>query len=266
MDKRHVCLNTLIGLMMLYAGLAYAEEFPAHPVAGSEISAESYVEDAYDAANDGVEVRFPYIQEHLYKIYLQEGFITDIRLGKDEKIRYVGGGDTVRWKIDTVTVGEGKDEESHLFIKPLKNGLSTNIVINTDKRMYQLILESGYGYNPMVSWTYPKSDIDVMAEEKHADYASIDPSKLKFGYSISNTKYKWSPEDVFRSESKTYLKMKSEITDTELPAFFALDDDDRPILVSYRFVDGYFIIDRLVDEGILVSGRKKVKIKFEGED
>lgn len=266
MVKKHICLKTLLCLMLLGSGLGHAGEFPAHPVAGSEITAESYVEDAYDAANVGVEVRFPYMKEHLYKIYLQEGFITDIKLGKDERIRYVGGGDTVRWKIDNVTVGEGSEAEAHLFIKPLKNGLSTNIVINTDKRMYQLILESGYGYNPMVSWTYPKSDIDVMAEERHADYATIDPSSLKFGYSISDRKYKWSPEDVFRSDRKTYLKMKSEITDTELPAFFALDDDGKPILVSYRFVDGYFIIDRLVDEGLLVSGRKKVKIKFKGED
>ena len=244
--------------------ISFAEGFPPHPMAGNEISAESYIEDAYDAANYGVEVKFPYIEQHLYKVYLQEGFITDIKLGTDEKLKYVGGGDTVRWKIDTVSTGDGKNKVSHIFIKPMKNGLSTNIVINTDKRMYQLILESGFGYNPMVSWTYPKSDLEIIKQEKHKNYAFIDPTNLKFGYEISNKNYKWSPVDVFRSSTKTYLKMKDEIVNTELPAFFVFDDDNKPILVSYRFVDGYFIIDRLVDKAVLVSGKKKVKIKYEG--
>jgi hypothetical protein len=57
--------------------------------------------------------------------------------------------------------------------------------------------------------------------------------------------------------------MKEDIVNTELPAFFVLDDEDKPILVSYRFVDGYFIIDRLVDKAVLVSGKKKVKIQYE---
>ena len=262
-NKKIWCLSMLVLLALCITSISNAEEFPANPVAGNEISAESYIEDAYDAANNGVEVQFPYIEQHLYKVYLQEGFITDIKLGNDETLRYVGGGDTVRWKIDTVTTGEGKEKIAHIFIKPLKNGLSTNIVITTDKRMYQLLLESGYGYNPMVSWTYPKSDLEKIKDKKHKDYAHLDPSELKFGYKVSNKNYKWSPVDVFRSSTKTYLKMKEDIVNTELPAFFVLDDEDKPILVSYRFVDGYFIIDRLVDKAVLVSGKKKVKIQYE---
>lgn len=267
MDKKKLWCILLSGIIATnLIRLANAKEFQAHPIAGNEISATEYVEDAYDSANKGVEVQFTYMEQHLYKVYLQEGFITDIKLGNDEELKYVGGGDTARWKIDNVTTGEGKEKVYHIFIKPLQNGLSTNIIINTDKRMYQLILESGYGYNPMVSWSYPKSDLEIIKDEKHKDYAYIEPSDLNFDYKISNKSYKWSPADVFRSSTKTYLKMKEEIVNTELPALFVLDDDKKPILVSYRFVDGYFIVDRLVEEAILVNGKKKIKISYKGSE
>lgn len=72
--------------------------------------------------------------------------------------------------------------------------------------------------------------------------------------------------NVFRSEYKTYFKMKSDIKDTELPAVFVVDDDNKLLLVSYRFVDGYFIVDRVVDQAVFVLGGKKVKVKYRYED
>lgn len=245
---------------------AYYDEPVANPIVGDSYDAEGFVQDAYEAANNGVEVVFPFARQQVYKIYLQEGFVTDIRLASDEKLKFVGGGDTVRWKIDTAISGNAGSGVTHLFIKPMQKGLSTNIVINTDKRVYQLILESGDSYNPMVSWSYPKSDIENFNEDVERSYSSIDPSTLKFGYKISNTSYKWSPVDVFRSKTKTYLKMKSDIVNTELPALFAIDDDDKLILISYRFKDGYFIVDRVLDKAVLLSGRKKVTIKYKYED
>ena len=147
-----------------------------------------------------------------------------------------------------------------------QNGISTNIVINTDKRSYQLIVEAGSAYNPMVSWIYPKSDTQIYDEQQTKSYSSIDPSQIKFGYKISDTHYKWSPVIVFRSEYKTYFKMKTDIKDTELPAVFVVDDDNKLLLVSYRFIDGYFIVDRVVDKAVFVLGGKKVKVKYRYED
>ena len=79
----------------------------------------------------------------------------------------------------------------------------------------------------MVSWIYPKSDTQIYDEQQTKSYSSIDPSQIKFGYKISDTHYKWSPVNVFRSEYKTYFKMKSDIKDTELPAVFVVDDDNK---------------------------------------
>ena len=118
---------------------AYCEE-RGNPLAGEEITAEAYVQDAYDAANRGVEVVFPYVPHQVYQIYLQEGFVTDIRLEQNETLKYVGGGDTIRWKIDTSTTGTMANRVTHIFVKPTQRGISTNLIINTDRRTYQLLL------------------------------------------------------------------------------------------------------------------------------
>lgn len=240
--------------------LTFAEE-AAYPVAGSDYNAASYVQDAYEAANQGIEVSFIYQKDQVYQIYLQEGYITDIVLEKGEAIKYIGGGDTERWKIDTSSSGTNINQINHVFIKPVQRGISTNLIINTNKRTYQLFLVSGSSFNPIVKWRYPKSDYDVISEKKITEYSNINPNKMNFQYRISNRKYKWSPAMVFDSGTKTYIKMKPEIINSELPAFFVLDDENKMTLVSYRYIKGYIVVDRLFDEAVLVLGKKKVKIK-----
>ena len=214
----------------------FAAESPANPIVSDSYGSEEFIQDA------------------------------DIRLEPGETLKYVGGGDTARWRIDNAKTGRFGNTVEHILLKPLQNGISTNIVINTDRRSYQLIVEAGPAYNPMVSWIYPKSDTQIYEEQQTKSYSSIDPSQIKFGYKISDTHYKWSPVNVFHSEYKTYFKMKSDIKDTELPAVFVVDDDNKLLLVSYRFVDGYFIVDRVVDQAVFVLGGKKVKVKYRYED
>lgn len=264
MYMKSLILAALIAACIPVCG--FAAESPANPIVSDSYGSEGFVQDAYDAASKGVEVTFPYFPQQVFKIYTQLGFITDIRLEPGETLKYVGGGDTARWRIDNAKTGSFGNAVEHIFLKPLQNGISTNIVINTDRRSYQLIVEAGSAYNPMVSWIYPKSDTQIYDEQQTKSYSSIDPSQIKFGYKISDTHYKWSPVNVFRSEYKTYFKMKSDIKDTELPAVFVVDDDNKLLLVSYRFVDGYFIVDRVVDQAVFVLGGKKVKVKYRYED
>lgn len=243
-----------------------ADEESGNPVVSEPSASSEFVQDAFEAASSGIEVMFNFIPQSVYRVYTQEGFVTDVKLEEGETLKFIGGGDTARWKIDTAVSGSPGSTVTHIYIKPSQRGISTNLVINTDKRSYQLLLESGYSYNPMVSWFYPKSDLEIVEEKRVKSYASINPASLDFGYKISDTDYKWSPVEVFRSDSKTYLKMKSDIVNTELPALFAVDDDKKLVLLSYRFQDGYFIVDRVLDKAVLVLGRKKVKIQYRYED
>lgn len=260
MKKYKNLLMAALCCLSITLPVAVSADERANPLAGEEFTADNYVQDAFDAANKGVEVVFPYVPENIYKIYLQQGFVTDIKLEANESLKYVGAGDTTRWMIDTSTTGNVGSKRTHIFIKPTQQGLSTNLVINTSKRVYQLLLISGNSFNPIVSWSYPKSQTQVRREALIATYSDINSKDMDFRFKISNHKYLWSPELAFQSNNKTYLKMRSDIVNSELPAFFILDDDNNMLLTSYRFVKGYMVIDRLFDKGVLLLGKKKVTI------
>lgn len=261
--KKSISKKNLIYLFCLCLGLSTITcnaENRGNPLAGEEFTAESYVLDALDAANKGIEVVFPYVADNVYQIYLQQGFVTDIKLSPNETLKYVGAGDTSRWLIDTSSIGTPSNKITHIYVKPTQQGISTNLIINTDKRVYQLLLISGYNFNPIVSWSFPKTSAQLHEDKLNKTYASIDPNKMDFRYKISTRKYNWSPELIFNTEHKTYLKMKAAITNSELPAFFILDDDKKMTLVSYRFVKGYMVIDRLFEKAVLLLGKQKVYI------
>ncbi|WP_163602773.1 TrbG/VirB9 family P-type conjugative transfer protein, partial [Klebsiella pneumoniae] len=67
----------------------------------------------------------------------------------------VAAGDTVRWIIGDTTSGAGATARVHILVKPTRPDLSTNLVINTDRRTYHLELRAGAAtYMASVSWTY----------------------------------------------------------------------------------------------------------------
>lgn len=260
MLKNIVITLSCLSILGVFPSAVSAEE-RGNPLAGEEFTAEEYVMDAFDAANRGVEVVFPYTPNHIYQIYLQEGFITDIKLPPGESLKYVGAGDTSRWIIDTSTIGSAGSKATHIFIKPIQRGISTNLVINTDKHIYQLTLISGSSYNPIVSWQLPKSAETIRQEDVIKTYNSINPKTMNFRYTFNHKNYSWAPALVFNTESKTYLKMRPEISNNELPVFYILDSNNKLTLVPYRFIKGYIIIDRLFDKAALILGKEKIIIK-----
>lgn len=260
--------KTVIAILATVAALqfpavmqpVYAESFRGMPANGAD-DINQYIQDAFDAATSGTEVVFPYMANTIYRIYCQPGYITDIRLSPGEKITYVGGGDTARWIIDRGTVGRGGQAVEHIYVKPVQRGIATNIIINTDKKIYQLSVKAGNYYNPSVSWLYEKEAVFSASEKKIGDYLSINPEKLNFKYKWNHENYPWAPKRVFDDGKKTYLMMKQGMAVDEAPAFFVLDKKDKILLVNYRLVKGCYIVDRLFDKAQLVVGRSKVTVK-----
>ena len=247
---------------------AKVAEIPPRPFVDATLEDDGFIIDAFDAAGVGAEVQFPYLDNKVYRIYTQMGFVTDITLEKNEKILYVGGGDTVRWRVDTSTVGNTYESYCHIYVKPLANGITTDFIINTDKRVYRLFMVSAGHYNPVVKWIYSGNKDGAISNEKQGmGYAGFNPAELDFDFRIDDNDKPWAPQSVFRSETKTYIRMKPDIVNYDLPAVFVIDDEGEPNLVAYRFVDGTFIVDRLFDKAILVAGKKgKVKITYKGGD
>ena len=176
---------------------------------------------------------------------------------------YVGAGDTTRWVIDRSSAGSGALKTEHVYVKPVKRGLSTNIIINTNMRTYQIHAISGQRYNPMVSWVVETSREQLNRQIRERDIENmmtVNAMNLHFGYRISEKSHSWSPEMAFDDGQKTYLKMKPEIKSSVAPVFM-IEEHGKTILVNYRVVGGYYVIDRIFKTGKLLVGTTKVMIK-----
>ena len=109
----------------------------------------NYTQDGANSQENSMVV-FQYAPNQLYKIYCRVGYLTDLALKKDEKITFVGGGDTSAWAVEKATI----NGVAHLYIKPTVDTNTTNMIIATNKRSYQIILNTSDWYNPMVTWSY----------------------------------------------------------------------------------------------------------------
>jgi type IV secretory pathway VirB9-like protein len=103
---------------------------------------------------------YPFTDGALYQLYAAPGEITDIALEPGEQLAGTGpvaAGDTVRWIIGDTESGSGATKRVHILVKPSRPDLTTNLVINTDKRTYHLEMRSAdKTYMASLSWSYPE--------------------------------------------------------------------------------------------------------------
>src|SRR5258708_7162181 len=92
---------------------------------------------------------YPFVDGALYQVYTAPGQVTDIALQEGEQLVGSGPGEagyTVRWVIGDTESGDGPTKRIHILAKPTRPDLTTNLVINTDRRTYlmeRLVVRSG---------------------------------------------------------------------------------------------------------------------------
>lgn len=236
------------------------------------------IQDAYqdglrDANPTGAEAGFSYAPSQIYTVWCKEGYLTDVRLQPGEELQYIGGGDTIRWLVDKAVSGSGTNRQWHVYLKPLRGSIETNIIINTDRRSYQLFAKTdGAGYNPMVAWLYPQDQLDKLNKELERNATisrslpnrgQVAPEALDFNYQVSTSSgaKNWTPVSVYNDGQKTYLKMPAEMAYDEAPALFVKDGRNGLMLVNYRIRKGVYIIDRLFQQAELRNGKNTIKIQ-----
>jgi type IV secretion system protein VirB9 len=162
-------------------------------------------------------------------------YVCDLMLQAGESVNDLNIGDSVRWRISPATQGTGETAVTHLIIKPSDIGLTTNMVITTNRRTYTIKLVSRRNdWMPRVSFDYPDA---VRAEwgvyhqrqkaAREAQEAAVvrDMSHPDFSYRISGDNPSWQPVRVYAAGGKTYIQYPKEIAHGDLPALVALADD-----------------------------------------
>lgn len=215
----------------------------------------NYTQDGANSQNNSTVV-FKYAPNQLYKIYCRVGYLTDLMLKKGEKISFVGGGDTSAWAVEKATV----DGVPHIYIKPVVETSTTNLIITTNKRSYQLILNTSNWYNPMVTWNYGYEEEAEFNFRNEQNSLSGNVESLNFNYKISGESSS-KPVAVFDDGEKTILKFNS--MPKKLPSVFMKNKGKKGIsMVNYKLSNNCYILDRVADEiELRVSEKEIIKIK-----
>ena len=220
----------------------------------NQANEQARVQPVKDGFINAVQV-YPFSSGALYQVYTAPGQITDVALQEGEQLvgsGPVAAGDTVRWIIGDTESGAGAEKKIHILVKPTRADLTTNLVINTDRRTYLLELRSKpETYMASVSWLYPQDELIALRGQNAAAVAAkpvesgIDVAKLRFRYEITGDTPPWRPLSAFDDGSKVYIEMPRSLAQGEAPPLFVIGAEGDGQLVNYRMRQNYYIVDRL---------------------
>jgi P-type conjugative transfer protein TrbG len=209
---------------------------------------------------------------------------TDLQLEPGETITDVASGDSERWLVTPASSGDPRNPTPHLAIKPTAGGISTNLTIYTTRHIYHLMLRSRAGHEmQQVAFYYPDEVEQAMQNADHAatkarepesqpdgvvaSLASLDPGVVNFSYAVSGPKVPWKPIRAFDDGTHTYIQMPATTKSSEAPALMVAAGDGSE-MVNYRVRGDYYIVDKLFDQAVLVSGvgreQDRVSIRYTG--
>ncbi|WP_033073828.1 P-type conjugative transfer protein TrbG [Sphingopyxis sp. MWB1] len=210
---------------------------------------------------------YPYAEGALYRLYTAPGRVSDIALQPGENLTSVAAGDTARWTLGDTVSGSGAAQRTHILVKPFSSGLSTNLVIATDRRVYHVQLTSTASTAmAAIGWTYPDDELLALARQRAAGEAirpvsvGVAVENLEFGYAISGDRPAWRPVRAFDDGRQTWIEFSEDIATGEAPPLFIRGEEGEAELVNYRVSGRFYIVDRLFAVAELRLGGKKQKI------
>lgn len=200
----------------------------------------------------------------VYQGYAAPGSVTDIALQAGEALVAVAAGDTVRWIIGDTTSGRGADKRTHILVKPASAGLSTNLVITTDRRSYHLRFASTEKTAMVaLSWAYPHDALIALRRDA-ARVEAVTPvasglaiDSMRFDYLIKGDRPAWRPLRAFDDGRQTFIEFPASLAVGEAPPLFVVGREGTAELVNYRVRGRFYVVDRLFDTAELRLGLKK---------
>ena len=254
------------------------------------------VEPAVVTEDDGLKLRSGV--QHLwrpgavYQVRTRPGFLTSLLLEPGERVISRAAGDTERWMVEETRVGEAAGAQVTLLVKPVSAPLATNLVVTTDRRLYQLELLAEPGeeavYQSLVAWRYPGQAVVPGLPRPASPEAPggaagqglptgnppivANVGAMDFDFAVEPRKPRkaprWTPLRVFHDGSKTYVQFPPHVLRTEAPPLFVRRPGSREDeLVNYRVVNELYVVDTVIDLAVLKVGKDaadQVVIRYRG--
>ena len=223
-----------------------------------------------------------YHSQDIVAIRAKVKYTTLIEVPPSEKIMEAATGDKDFWIVDVVG--------NFCFVHPAKQGISSNLNLITDKgNIYSFTLQdiSGSSNEPdlkviiepadrsaIVAASGPaqfvpaaqleQSKQQVAALQSHVEqavdeYKSAYPTQLKFDYVYKANADPFDIQSIYHDDKFTYIK-------TNAPEKFSVYEmkDGKPNLVTYDLREGTYIIPKVMDEGYVELGKKRMSFTRKG--
>ena len=209
-------------------------------------------------------------------------YTTLIEVPPSEKIMEAATGDKDFWIVDVVG--------NFCFVHPAKQGINSNLNLITDKgNIYSFTLQdisasSGEpdlkviiepaDWSAIVAASGPaqfvpaaqleQSKQQVAALQAHVEqavdeYKSSYPTQLKFDYVYKANESPFDIQSIYHDDKFTYIK-------TNAPEKFSVYEmkDGKPNLVTYDLREGTYIIPKVMDDGYVELGKKRMSFTRKG--
>ncbi len=207
-----------------------------------------------------------------------------VELAHGEQVLHVATGDSERWAVQPAATGAGGGTPL-LFVKPTACNVTTNLVVTTDRHVYQLLLDSppcdeaatdrGYNphlpYTPLVRFYHPNEFVETWSRANarasevaaaSVPLASADLESLHFSYTWSaEHHFPWTPAQVFDDGLHCYIHLPSHPKDLEAPVLAALDESGKQTLLNYAVRGDYYVTDRLFHRAVFLLGDRRLVLE-----
>jgi type IV secretory pathway VirB9-like protein len=233
------------------------------------------------AAQDLTARNVQYHSQDIVPIRAKIKYTTLIELPTTEKIMEAAVGDKDFWIVDVVG--------NFCFVHPAKAGISSNLNLITDKgNIYSFTLQdvSASGAPDLKVIVAPIDASAIVASNGPAQfvpaaqllhsqeqlaalqthvtqavdqYKSSYPMELKFDYAFKSNEAPFDIQSIYHDQKFTYIK-------TTAPEKFSVYEmkDGKPSLISYQLQDGTYVIPKVMENGYVELGKKRMEFTRKG--
>jgi P-type conjugative transfer protein TrbG len=126
------------------------------------------------------------------------------------------------------------------------------------------LLRFSYPEESRMAWQAYLNEKREEGSDVAMDLGRVSIEDIHTNYEISGDAPSWRPVAVYDNGEKTCIKMPQGLHTTEAPALL-LQERKKTRIVNYRVRDGCYVVDRLFDKAVLISGVGKEQQRVEIE-
>lgn len=199
-----------------------------------------------------------YNENEVFRLVVHYGYQTSVEFAEGEEIQTISAGNSYAWQLTPI----GR----RLFIKPLEENILTNMTILTNKRAYQMEVQSKMQSSSVdeelvyvVRFFYPEDDFDQQRPEIRAKEVAPIPVVRPFNFNYTMTgSDAIAPVKIFDDGINTFFKFHERMNG--LPKFEALIDGKYIEQVPRK--KGEYIVLNTVASEVKLSFNKQVVLVF----